>query len=294
MSLPSHFPNLLSSNYPKSAQPIYTNGTHKYVIRVDDYPTGVRAKLPNYRGLAAQVLGHLERYDIPYMLAVVPAQLEPEDAEFLRRRKNMTVAMHGYNHDQGHAGFRRVTSEFTGNSVERNVDLLERGRKLLDTLDTLDTMDTCAFVPPGNAYDLNLLKALARTGFKLCFGTFPKVWHAASPVTILHAFPPLYGHASDVLAYLSTENGGGQRRRNGVVSTARRYYYRSAISLWERLFQFSQDVDLSPELLQIALHWTWEWDDINSNESQLSELCAWLSNQEVIGVPDLLMGHSDS
>ena len=288
MSLPPHFPNPRNSNYPKSAQLIYTNAMHKYVIRVDDYPTGIRAKLPNYRGLAAQVLGHLERYDIPYMLGVVPAQLEPEDAEFLRRRKNMTLAMHGYKHDQGRAGFRKVTSEFTGNSVEWNVDLLERGRKLLDTL------DTCAFVPPGNAYDLNLLKALALTGFKLCFGTFPKVWHATSPVTILHAFPPLYGHASDVVAYLSAENGSGRQRRNGVVSTARRYYYRSAISLWERLFQFSQDVNLSPELLQIALHWTWEWDDINSNESQLSELCSWLSNQEVIGVSDLVIGHSGS
>ena len=57
----------------------WVSDRHKFIIRIDDYPTGVRDKIDNYRKFADQILNEFERFNIPYMLAVVPAFLEPED-----------------------------------------------------------------------------------------------------------------------------------------------------------------------------------------------------------------------
>ena len=37
---------------------------HKFIIRIDDYPTGVRDKIDNYRKFADQILNEFERYNI--------------------------------------------------------------------------------------------------------------------------------------------------------------------------------------------------------------------------------------
>tara|TARA_Y100000590_G_scaffold340202_1_gene387957 strand:- start:616 stop:1395 length:780 start_codon:yes stop_codon:yes gene_type:complete len=249
---------------------------HKFIIRIDDYPTGVRDKIYNYRKFADQILNEFERYNIPYMLAIVPALLEPEDHIFLRNRHNMTVGMHGINHDQSKVGFRKIVNELTGNTVEYNLELLKLGR------DLLGEHDTVCFIPPGNSYDLNLLKALAIDNFKLCFGTFPKVWHYRSPIVLLHASPPLYGLSRDVISHLTNS-----QNEYSLHQTLRRLYYTAGIATWNILNQAHTDIEIPNNLTQIALHWTWEWDEILSCRSKLSSLCEWLSQQNVISVNEL-------
>jgi len=251
---------------------------HKFIIRIDDYPTGVRDKIDNYRKFADQILNEFERFNIPYMLAVVPDLLEPEDHTFMQNRRNMTVGMHGLNHDQRKVGFRKIINEFTDNTVEHNLKLLKRGKELLREYDTV------CFIPPGNAYDLNLLKALAMDEFKLCFGTFPKVWRSRSPIIILHASPPLYGLSRDVISHLTKI-----QNEYGIRQILRRLYYTAGIATWNMFNQADTDIKMPSNLTQIALHWTWEWDEVLSHKSRLSDLCEWLSEQNVVSVKELVI-----
>lgn len=246
----------------------------QFFVRVDDYPTGVRPKLPSYRLEAERVLGILEQHALPYILGVVPDHLEDEDYAFLAARRGMTVAMHGVSHSVD-MHRRSIRTEFSKKSSSEIQAVLEQGRQRL-------SLPTSTFIPPANWYSDALLQALDGTGFKLCLATRPRVWSHRAKVTVLHAAPPMYGRSRGVLEALL---GAKPSLLTGAHLRGR--VYGSSIRMWERTRQAAH-FRAHPPPTQIALHWTWERDDLEEGKSQLDALSSWLRNHQVLNGAELL------
>lgn len=255
----------------------------QYLVRVDDFPSGVRPKISSYRTAAGSILAALEDRDIPYVLGVVPVQLEPEDNEFLKARKGLTVALHGLNHQQVRGPFRRVANEFTHNSVETNLELLHESHRLLGDIRPR------VFIPPGNAYDLNLLRALKLAGYELCLGAFPHVWLRSLPVAVHLAYPPLYGRSRGIAAWAGAAGAGHDTLFRRWLEAARSARFRSASFIWRHTRLPGRETRLRG-VRQIALHWTWEWDDVQSGRSGLEAMCDWLQSRDVVSAAELFNG----
>jgi hypothetical protein len=70
------------------------------LIRIDDFPTGIRPILPSLLPLI-EILQEFERRNLPFVLGVVPALLKLVDESTLtalKQIKGMTPAVHGYTH----------------------------------------------------------------------------------------------------------------------------------------------------------------------------------------------------
>lgn len=74
----------------------------KVIIRIDDFPTGIRP-IKEDRRSQQEIIKLIDETGIPYILAIVPTICVEEDFVFLRKLKNLIPAMHGINH--GYANF---------------------------------------------------------------------------------------------------------------------------------------------------------------------------------------------
>jgi len=75
------------------------------------------------------------------------------------KRGTLDIALHGFSHQTRNAVDK---SEFRGADYHSQVEKIQKGKKLLETL--MDAKVT-TFIPPWNQYDQNTLKALESSGF---------------------------------------------------------------------------------------------------------------------------------
>jgi hypothetical protein len=153
------------------------------LIRIDDYPTGVRP-LPSDLTPVHRVLTAFEERSLPYCLGIVPGILNDAMFEFLSQLRCMTPAQHGYDHAYPRMSARLLRKRDPWNerasvgafnefrfqlygSIERK---LRTGKQLLEA--RLGKPVT-TYIPPCNLCDRSTAKALAALGFQLCLSDRP-------------------------------------------------------------------------------------------------------------------------
>jgi hypothetical protein len=153
------------------------------LIRVDDYPTGVRP-LPSDMSPIHRVLITFEERSLPYCLGIVPGILNDAMFDFLAGLRCMSPAQHGYDHAYPRMSARLLRKHDPWNeratvgafnefrfqgytSIERK---LRAGKQLLEAR---LAMPVTTYIPPCNRCDRSTARALAALGFKLCLSDRP-------------------------------------------------------------------------------------------------------------------------
>jgi hypothetical protein len=155
---------------------IYRGDRSDPLLRVDDYPTGVRPILEDLTSLH-DVLSRIDDSGLAFHLGIVPAIVTEPMAQFLRGLRHLVVCMHGYEHgyakhskillDAGDPLNQRSTvtgfDEFAGRSYTEVESTLRQGRQSLES--RLERSPVC-YIPPNNEANRNTGRALLSTGFE--------------------------------------------------------------------------------------------------------------------------------
>ena len=204
-----------------------------FLIRIDDYPTGVRPILPDHITRLGAVLKVFEEKGVPYLLGVVPELLDQADYEYLRTLKHATIALHGRDHLYGRWKEGDPDNEFLG------MPYAEVERKVTQGLAKLAEWAPRVYIPPFNTVTNELLDVLHEKGVDLVctsehtgYEQFP----SAGKLREVKTPTPLYGRTPG-LVELIKEN-------------------RQALSSGD---------------FCICLHVTWEDDEIIAGTSALRE-----------------------
>lgn len=144
------------------------------VLRIDDYPTGIRPILDDLSPLH-KILEQVEARGLPYHLGIVPALLTPEMLRFLRSLQHMIPCMHGYDHaypryapllkarnDPYNQRSVAVFDEFKGALYPAILERLRNGRALLEQA---LSQPVTAYIPPCNKANRRTGRALVEAGF---------------------------------------------------------------------------------------------------------------------------------
>ena len=144
------------------------------ILRVDDYPTGIRPILTDLEPLHA-ILRKIDERGVRYYLGIVPALLTEPMFDFLRGLKHMVPVVHGYDHaypryapllnakgDPFNAHTVGVFNEFKGVPYPTILERLREGRRLLE--DRL-AKEVRGYVPPCNIGDRRTARALKEAGY---------------------------------------------------------------------------------------------------------------------------------
>lgn len=157
------------------------------LIRIDDYPSGVRPILPDLEPLH-EILKQFEARRIPYHLGIVPAILNDHMISTLRRLTCMIPAQHGFDHcyprysalltrkrdpynERGTVGGFNEFSWQSTTAIERK---LRDGKALLER-ELGRTVDE--YIPPCNRCNRRTARLLESLGFKLCLSEKPVPGH---------------------------------------------------------------------------------------------------------------------
>ena len=146
------------------------------LLRVDDYPTGVRPILDELSPLH-DVLSLIDEAALPFHLGVVPALLDERMVSFLRGLSHLVVSMHGFSH--GYAKYSKILldagdpfnqkgtvsgfDEFAGQDYPAILEQLTEGRRILESR---LGQSPASYIPPCNAGNRNTGRALLATGFE--------------------------------------------------------------------------------------------------------------------------------
>jgi peptidoglycan/xylan/chitin deacetylase (PgdA/CDA1 family) len=145
------------------------------VLRIDDFPTGIRPVLGDLEPLYA-ILRNIDDRGIGFHLGIVPALLDSGMSQFLRTLRHMIPAVHGYDHayfsyspllekkgdPYNQSTVRHSFDEFTGASYAQLLDKLARGRELLH--EKLGQAPE-AYIPPCNRANRRTGRALEEAGY---------------------------------------------------------------------------------------------------------------------------------
>jgi len=145
------------------------------VLRVDDYPTGVRTVEVDL-GPLHRFLELLDARGLPYHLGIVPALLTDEMARRLAALRHMTPVVHGHDHGYPRHGPAlaaagdprnardsvRPFDEFAGLDEREIAARLVRGRALLEAR---FGVPVTGYIPPCNRAGPATGRALAAAGF---------------------------------------------------------------------------------------------------------------------------------
>lgn len=156
---------------------VYRGDLTDPLLRVDDYPTGVRPILEDLSSLH-EVMTRIDESGLVFHLGVVPAILQDRMLPFLRGLQNLVVSMHGYEHRYEHSSKRLIAAndphnqkgtvggfdEFEGRSYEAIVRDLSAG---LEILQTGLGVRPLSYIPPTNASNRKTGRALVDLGFEL-------------------------------------------------------------------------------------------------------------------------------
>jgi hypothetical protein len=146
------------------------------LLRVDDYPTGVRPILDDLSSLH-DVLSQIDAAGLPFHLGIVPALLDDRMTAFLRGLPALVVSMHGFEHGyakhsqlliragdpQNQRGTVTGFDEFSGQPYAEILDKVRAGRALLES--RLGQVPR-SYIPPCNAGNRSTGRALLATGFE--------------------------------------------------------------------------------------------------------------------------------
>lgn len=125
----------------------------KFTIRVDDFPLNTRHEKDVGLRLFREFYKVLSKYDIYFVLGVIPKLCDADDIRFLKdihSTGKVDIALHGYEH----IGSGCNDSEFkVMNDIE---DRIRCG------LDILDGLDVVSFIPPHNYFDSRTVDALVK------------------------------------------------------------------------------------------------------------------------------------
>ncbi len=129
------------------------------LIRLDDFPTGVRERYREDLVDFGKVLNELESRDMEYVLGVVPGLLTARDLDFLRTLNSCEIALHGYSHNydkwKGHN-----FPEFTGMSQAAIENWIYEGLHILQEF-SIDK-----YIPPFNQITTETVAALVNMGME--------------------------------------------------------------------------------------------------------------------------------
>jgi hypothetical protein len=148
------------------------------LIRIDDYPSGVRPILPDMAPLDG-ILEQFEERGIPYHLGIVPAILNDDMIETLQNLRWMIPAQHGFDHcyprysalliqesdpynERGTIGAFNEFSWQRPGTIERK---LRQGKALLEEKLGRSVEE---YIPPCNRCNRATARALRSLGFRLC------------------------------------------------------------------------------------------------------------------------------
>jgi hypothetical protein len=148
------------------------------LIRIDDYPTGVRPILEDLSPIH-EILRAFDERGLPIALGIVPALLDRDMFAFLRTLRHLVPAVHGFDHcyfrfsprlrrmgdPYNERGKISQFNEFRWqlrSTVERR---LGEGKARLER--ELDRPVTI-YIPPCNRVDAGTARVLRRVGFALC------------------------------------------------------------------------------------------------------------------------------
>jgi len=153
------------------------------LLRVDDYPTGVRPILEDLSSLH-DVLSQIDAAGLPFHLGVVPALLEKRMVEFLRGLSQLVVSMHGFEH--GYAKHSQILlkaadpfnqrgtvsgfDEFAGRGYDEILSQLQDGRRMLEIRLGQQPL---SYIPPCNEGNRSTGRALLATGFEYVLSEKP-------------------------------------------------------------------------------------------------------------------------
>jgi Uncharacterized protein conserved in bacteria (DUF2334) len=153
------------------------------LLRIDDYPTGVRPILEDLSSLH-DVLRCVDASTLQFHLGVVPALVDATMAEFLRSLRHLVVSMHGFEH--GYAKYSKILreasdpfnqrgtvggfDEFEGQSVEQIQATLREGQRLLESRTGQKPL---SYIPPTNKANRRTGRALEACGFEYVLSEKP-------------------------------------------------------------------------------------------------------------------------
>lgn len=145
------------------------------LLRIDDYPTGVRPVLEDMKPLHT-ILREVDSYGVPFHLGIVPALLTGEQVAFLRSLKHLVPVVHGYDHGYpiyapvleaekdpfNERGTVPPFNEFAGMREAEITQRLVEARRLLETY---FDQPVHTYIPPCNKADRRTGRALVAAGF---------------------------------------------------------------------------------------------------------------------------------
>lgn len=153
------------------------------LLRVDDYPTGVRPILEDLSSIH-DVLSLIDDAGLPFHLGIVPSILEDRMLPFLRGLSRLVVSQHGFEHgyakhskiliDAGDPHNQKGTvggfDEFAGQPYDAILAKLREGRQ---SLESRLGQTPLSYIPPCNASNRNTGRALQATGFSYILSEKP-------------------------------------------------------------------------------------------------------------------------
>ena len=148
------------------------------IIRIDDFPTGIRPILEDLEPLY-EILMEFEKRELRFVLGIVPSLLTDDMIKRLKTFKYLIVGQHGYNHNYNSLHKKLLDNkdpyndwccmdqfnEFEGKEKFEIKKLINKGRERLEEIGP-----TNIYIPPCNRLDKNTLKALEDLKFKYILG----------------------------------------------------------------------------------------------------------------------------
>ncbi len=158
---------------------VYMGDLSGELIRIDDYPTGVRPLVAD-RDKIHEVLLKFEQLETNYRLGIVPAILDDDMKLFLSGLRYMRPVLHGYDH--GYPGFSKYLiergdpynqrgtvggfDEFEYDNSSVIFEKLQKGKKLLEEITGVPVNE---YIPPCNRAGFKTGRILEELGLRRYF-----------------------------------------------------------------------------------------------------------------------------
>jgi len=153
------------------------------LLRIDDYPTGVRPILADLSPLH-DVLRCVDAAGLDFHLGIVPSLIEDRMEGFLRSLQRLLVSQHGFEHGYAKYSKRLIEAqdpfnqrgtvggfdEFAEHSYDQIVTQLSEGRRLLEARTGHTAL---SYIPPTNRANRRTGRALKACGFEYVLSENP-------------------------------------------------------------------------------------------------------------------------
>jgi hypothetical protein len=155
---------------------IYRGNLNDPVLRVDDYPTGVRPILEDLSSLH-EVVTEIDESGLAFHLGIVPALIDERMVAFLRSLKQLVPSMHGYEHGYAkhsqiliQAGDplnqRSTVTGFDEFAQRSEAEIARTLRQARAELEAHLAQPVRSYIPPNNIAGRATGRALSAVGFE--------------------------------------------------------------------------------------------------------------------------------